>query len=64
MMEHTRSRIADSASSHPYLVIGLAMTLIAGLAGVAVLLLARHRGVSPRELADFRRWRSHDREAA
>jgi hypothetical protein len=59
-MRGTRELLSDArsgASNHPYLVVGLGMTLIALLTIGAMLMLARRRGMSPSELADFRRWR-------
>lgn len=53
-----------AGGGHPYVLIGLGMLLIAGLTVIAVWGFARHRGISPTELADFRRWRRRVQDLA
>lgn len=60
MVERTREMLHDArtaGSNHPFLVIGLGMVLIAALTMSALFVVARRRGMSPGELADFQRWR-------
>lgn len=60
MVERTREMLHDArtaSSNHPFLVIGLGMVLIATLTMSVLLVVARRRGISPSEMADFRRWR-------